>query len=273
MKRLVGFTVATLFVLVGAAEVAGQSPSAGLRGTVRDAAGVVPGATVILVNEETSARRSTVTTDVGEYLFPDVSPGTYTVTVSVSGYKTFENKGIPIRTDMVTVDASLELGGLTEEVVVVGTRRTDRTVGNSPTPIDVLPGDVLVRQGASNLNDALRTQVVSLNVQRFVAQDGAAFIRPFSLRGLPADQTLVLVNGKRRHRSALVQITNQPLSAGAQGPDLSTIPSIAVEHVEVLRDGAAAQYGSEDSTPRATGRIIHSKQTRVFRSPPQVSST
>lgn len=141
--------------------------------------------------------------------------------------------------------ASEEGGETLGEVVVTGTRRSDRTVEKSPTPIDVISGDSLQQQGFSSLNDALRTEVVSLNVQRFVAQDGAAFIRPFSLRGLPSDQTLVLVNGKRRHRSALVQITNQPLSAGAQGADLATIPAIAVKQIEVLRDGAAAQYGSD----------------------------
>lgn len=132
-----------------------------------------------------------------------------------------------------------------EEVVVTGTRRAGVDTMESMRPIDVIGAEALSEQGASNLNDALRTQVVSLNVQRFVAQDGSAFIRPFSLRGLPPDQTLVLVNGKRRHRAALVQITNQPLAAGAQGPDLATIPSIAVEQIEVLRDGAAAQYGSD----------------------------
>lgn len=132
-----------------------------------------------------------------------------------------------------------------EEVVVTGSRRAGQTVATSARPIDLIGSDELAAQGATNLNDALRSQVVSLNVQRFVAQDGSAFIRPFSLRGLPPDQTLVLVNGKRRHRAALVQITNQPLAAGAQGVDLSSIPSIAVEQIEVLRDGAAAQYGSD----------------------------
>jgi len=128
---------------------------------------------------------------------------------------------------------------------VTGTRRAGTTVETSSRPIDLVTGEALSEQGATNLNDALRTQVVSLNVQQFVAQDGSAFVRPFTLRGLPPDQTLVLVNGKRRHRSALVQITNQPLSAGAQGPDLATIPSIAIDQVEVLRDGASAQYGSD----------------------------
>lgn len=132
-----------------------------------------------------------------------------------------------------------------ESVVVTGTRRVGVTVPESATPIDVVSSDQLTKQGASNLNDSLRTAVPSLNVQRFVAQGESAFVRPFSLRGLPPDQTLVLVNGKRRHRSAFIQITNQPLGAGAQGPDLSTIPGIAVDRVEVLRDGAAAQYGSD----------------------------
>lgn len=131
------------------------------------------------------------------------------------------------------------------DIVVTGTRRTGVTVVDSVRPVDVVSSETLERTGSSNLNDALRSTVPSLNVQKFSAQDGSAFIRPFSLRGLPPDQTLVLVNGKRRHRSALVQISNQPLAAGAQGPDLASIPSIAIEQIEVLRDGAAAQYGSD----------------------------
>jgi len=132
-----------------------------------------------------------------------------------------------------------------QEVVVTGTRRAGVTLTETSTPVDVVSGETLQRQGSSDLNDALKTTVVSLNVQKFVAQDASAFVRPFSLRGLPPDQTLVLINGKRRHRSAVVQITNQPLAAGAQGVDLSTIPAIAVDRIEVLRDGAAAQYGSD----------------------------
>lgn len=132
-----------------------------------------------------------------------------------------------------------------QEIIVTGTRRDGVTAIESARPVDIVSSDTLERQGSSNLNDALKTAVPSLNVQKFVAQDGSAFVRPFSLRGLPPDQTLVLVNNKRRHRSALVQITNQPLAAGAQGADLSTIPSNAIKSIEVLRDGAAAQYGSD----------------------------
>ena len=142
-------------------------------------------------------------------------------------------------------DATKDAAQSDQMIIVTGTRREGVTAIESARPVDIVSAEVLTRQGASNLNDALRTAVPSLNVQQFVGQDGSAFIRPFSLRGLPPDQTLVLLNNKRRHRSALVQITNQPLAAGAQGPDLSSIPMIAIKSIEVLRDGAAAQYGSD----------------------------
>jgi len=232
-----------MFVVI--TELSAQSPPGGVRGTVRDNAGVLPGANVTLVSEETGVRRSAVSSAVGEYAFPNVPAGAYTVTASLSGFRTFTSQRLQVAAQTITVDATLEIGTLSEEVVVIGSRRADRTIGNSTTPIDVFSGETLVRQGASNLNDVLRNEIVSFNVPKFVAQDGAAFIRPFTLRGLPPDQTLVLINGKRRHRSALVQITNQPLASGAQGADIQAIPSIAVGQVEVLRDGAAAQYGSD----------------------------
>jgi iron complex outermembrane receptor protein len=118
-------------------------------------------------------------------------------------------------------------------------------VVDSASPIDIISGETLSQTSFADMTDVLRTQVVSLNVQRFSTQDGAAFVRPFSLRGLPPDQTLFLLNGKRRHRSAVVQLSNQPLARGSQGPDLATIPTIAIEQLEVLRDGASAQYGSD----------------------------
>ncbi len=245
MRHFSKLLAAVLAATMAVEEAAGQSSTGGLRGTVTDAGGSVPGATVSLVNETTQGRRSTTTNARGEYAFADLAPGTYSLSVALIGYKTVEKRGLEVAADVLTVDASLEIGARVETVVVVGTRRADRTVGTSTTPIDVFKGEDLVRVGASNLNDALRAQVVAFNVQRFVAQDGSAFVRPFTLRGLPPDQTLVLVNGKRRHRSALVQITNQPLAAGAQGPDMQAIPAIAVEAGEVLRDGAAAQYGSD----------------------------
>lgn len=132
-----------------------------------------------------------------------------------------------------------------EEVVVTGTRRVDTTAAESAAPIDIISAEMLSETSFADMTDVLRTQVVSLNVSRYSTNEGAAFVRPFTLRGLPPDETLFLLNGKRRHRSAVVQMSNQPLARGSQGPDLATIPTIAIEQLEVLRDGASAQYGSD----------------------------
>jgi len=132
-----------------------------------------------------------------------------------------------------------------KEIIVTGTRRNDLTAAQSPTPIDIISSDELLNQGSSDVTDILRQQVPALNVQRFTSNDGSVFTRPYSMRGLPPDQTLVLVNGKRRHRGATVQLSNIPYIRGSQGPDLATIPSIAIGQLEVLRDGASANYGSD----------------------------
>ncbi len=133
------------------------------------------------------------------------------------------------------------------DIVVTGTRRTDRSITESAIPVDVLSGAELQQQPSGDMNNILRNLVPSFNLGRNIGinSDGTAFVRPPTLRGLPPDQVLVLVNGKRRHRSALVQLNGGSLAGGAQAVDLSQIPSIAIERVEVLRDGAAAQYGSD----------------------------
>jgi iron complex outermembrane receptor protein len=130
-------------------------------------------------------------------------------------------------------------------IVVTGTRRTDRTVAESPVPIDVFTADDFKAQPSPQLQNIIKTLVPSFNQNRNLLGDASAFVRPPNLRGLPADQILVLINGKRMHRSALVQVTGDSLNAGSQGPDLSQISSPAVGRIEVLRDGAAAQYGSD----------------------------
>ncbi|MBX3706220.1 MAG: TonB-dependent receptor [Pseudomonadales bacterium] len=132
-----------------------------------------------------------------------------------------------------------------EEVVVVGTRRDGRSAEDSPVPVDVLGGDEFVRQGNTDMDDLLRMLIPSYNVNAQPISDAATLIRPAKLRGLPPDSTLVLVNGKRRHRSAVIAFLGDGTADGSQGPDISVIPGIALKQVEVLRDGAAAQYGSD----------------------------
>jgi len=128
-----------------------------------------------------------------------------------------------------------------ETVVVTGARGAPRSIADSPVPVDVLSEGDIAAVSFTDTNDVLRTLVPSYTLSRQPISDGGTFIRPASLRGLPTDKTLVLVNSKRRHRAALVQIGG----SGTQGPDIATIPSTALKTVEVLRDGAAAQYGSD----------------------------
>ncbi|MDG3439986.1 TonB-dependent receptor plug domain-containing protein [Nitrospirillum amazonense] len=131
-----------------------------------------------------------------------------------------------------------------DEVVVTGTRRSDRTVASSPVPIDVLPVDELEKTGLVQTTQMLRALVPSFNFPQPANTDGTDHVRPATLRGLSPDQTLVLVNGKRRHVSAVLNL-NGSVGRGSDAVDLNTIPSIAIEKIEVLRDGAAAQYGSD----------------------------
>jgi iron complex outermembrane recepter protein len=134
------------------------------------------------------------------------------------------------------------------EVIVTGTRRQDRTVAESSAPIDVLTGAELASYPAANMLDTLSNLVPSFVVGQNAISDASSFVRSPSLRGLPADEMLVMLNGKRMNRSALVQVFQggeTELAFGSQGPDLNSIPSIAVKSLEILRDGASAQYGSD----------------------------
>ena len=128
-----------------------------------------------------------------------------------------------------------------EEIVTIGTRRQGRTALDTAVPIDVFNQEDLDSVSSSDMLDVIKTLVPSFNVGRVPIGDGATMIRPPQLRGLDADKTLVLINGKRRHRAALVNLGG----FGAHGPDLATIPAIALKSVEVLRDGASALYGSD----------------------------
>ncbi|WP_068303113.1 TonB-dependent receptor plug domain-containing protein [Kordiimonas lacus] len=140
---------------------------------------------------------------------------------------------------------SADDGFAIEEVVVTGSRRAARSAADTPAPVDVISADQFANQGDGDMSNLLRTVVPSYNVNAQPISDAATLVRPANLRGLAPDQTLVLLNGKRRHRAAVISFLGGGLSDGAQGPDISVIPSIALKQVEVLRDGAAAQYGSD----------------------------
>ncbi|MYI76229.1 MAG: TonB-dependent receptor plug domain-containing protein, partial [Gammaproteobacteria bacterium] len=146
-----------------------------------------------------------------------------------------------------TVDATaIEDAEEIEELTVLGSRSlTPRTVEDSTAPIDFFSGEELLAIGnAADVTDALRANVPYFNAS-MASGDGDTFVRPTSLRGLAPDQHLVLINGKRRHRAALIAEFVPAAGKGAHGPNIGMIPSIAIDSVQILRDGASAQYGSD----------------------------
>lgn len=131
-----------------------------------------------------------------------------------------------------------------DTVVVTGTRVSGRTATETAAPVDIVAVDVLERSGSTELNQTLSVALPSFNFPRPGLADGTDTVRPATLRGLGPDQSLVLVNSKRRHAAALVNV-NGTVGRGASAVDLNTIPMAAIQSVEVLRDGASAQYGSD----------------------------
>ena len=133
-------------------------------------------------------------------------------------------------------------------ILVIGTRRTDRSILDSASPVDVVSAADLATQPASNILDVIKNLVPSFYVGSNAIADASTFVRAPSLRGLSADEVLVMMNGKRLVRSALVQVFtggDTALSFGSQGADISTIPSLGIGNLQILRDGATAQYGSD----------------------------
>ena len=142
-----------------------------------------------------------------------------------------------------------------KEIVIIGTRRTDRSVTDSASPIDVIGATELQQAPQVNMLDIVRSLVPSFYVPQNTISDASTFVRSPSLRGLGADQILIMVNGKRYNRSALVSVytgADTALSFGSQGADIANIPAIAIKNLQVLRDGATAQYGSD-----AIGGVIN----------------
>ena len=167
---------------------------------------------------------------------------TKAVLVSYVGYI---SKEIALLDSLTSLEIALEKAELQNEVVITGSRNLSRTRIGTPVPVDVIPVSQLANEvGQVDLNQLLTYVAPSFQSARQTISDGTDHIDPAQLRGLGSDQVLVLVNGKRRHQSALVNV-NGTVNRGQVGTDLSAIPASAIERIEVLRDGAAAQYGSD----------------------------
>ncbi len=201
---------------------------------VDDQSQPLPGVSVVIKGTQTG----TVTDFDGKYII-----GASAGQVLVFSYVGFEKQEVTVSGS--TLDIVLQSGVALDEIVLVGTRNANRTVIETPVPIDVL--DIKELASASpqvNLNQILNYVAPSFSSNTQTISDGTDHIDPASLRGLGPDQVLVLINGKRRHTTSLVNV-NGTFGRGSVGTDLNAIPAAAIQRIEVLRDGAAAQYGSD----------------------------
>ena len=197
------------------------------------------GASVVVVG----TARSVLTNEKGQYRL-SVPAGVHSVRARLIGHEAAEERVVVPAGQTVTVDFKLTATPLSlNEIVVVGAR-TSRTAVETPVPVDVITSQEVQETGHTEVNQILATLAPSFNASHQTIADGSDHINPASLRGLGPDQVLVLVNGKRRHSSALVHV-NGTFGRGTVGVDLNAIPAAAIERIEVLRDGAAAQYGSD----------------------------
>ncbi len=236
-----------LALLLGSGLGLAQAQSSStLSGVVTDASGsVISGAEVVASNTATGAEMADSTGADGRYELT-LEAGVYTVTAGASGFEFAIADGVELAAgESVGRDFRLIVAAVTETVVVIGSRAEPRSVTESTVPVDVIGISDLARQGSRDLVSQLRTVVPSFNINTQPISDAATVVRPANLRNLAPDHTLILVNGKRRHRAAVITWLGNGIADGSQGPDISVIPSIAIRQVEVLRDGAAAQYGSD----------------------------
>ena len=164
--------------------------------------------------------------------------------------------GLVVATTVVSPQQSFaQSDEMIEEIVTTGTRRADRSATDSPVPIDVIAGTEFTQAASADVQDLLRTAVPSFDVNTQPISDAATVSRPANVRGLSPDNVLILVNGKRRHRGSVISFLGGGISDGAQGVDISSIPALALKQVEVLRDGASSQYGS-DAIAGVVGSVV-----------------
>ena len=214
-----------------------------IQGVVKDAEQTITGVTLTIAGSSQSA----ATDQNGQYVLKLTAAGTYRVTASYIGYQSVQ-KTVTVAADQtVTLDFTLvaDAGTNLNDVVVLGSRSAPRSYLDTPVPVDVVDIKRLTQSAPQvSLNQILNFVAPSFTSNVMSLTDGTDHIDPASLRGLGPDQVLVLVNGKRRHTTSLINI-NGSLGKGSVGTDLNAIPTAAIKRVEILRDGASAQYGSD----------------------------
>ncbi|HVZ77061.1 MAG TPA: TonB-dependent receptor, partial [Gemmatimonadaceae bacterium] len=245
---LLGTSVDVLFSDLGQAMLVKRAPApppvavGTVSGRVTDATTGEPlqGASLTLVG----TRMGALANSNGQYTI-SAPPGRYLLRARLLGYIVASDSVTVMDGQATTHDFALQRAvGTLSEVVVTGTRVPGRTAVDAPAPVDVFTAQEIRQSGRTETSQILELLAPSFNFPRPSVTDGTDHIRPATLRGLNSDQVLVLINGKRRHNSSLVNI-NGSVGRGSMAVDLNAIPPSAIDHIEILRDGAAAQYGSD----------------------------
>ncbi len=229
-----------LLVFLLGISIATFAQKGSISGNISDADGPLIGATILVKGTGIGT-----STDLdGNFSF-NINPGTYGVEASYVGYGSQIIEVTVPEGGVGTANFNLSEGINFDEIIVTGTRASARTNTDAPVPIDIINMDKLTAAAPqTNLNQILHYAAPSFSSNTQTISDGTDHIDPASLRGLGPDQVLVLINGKRRHNSSLVNV-NGTFGRGNVGTDLNAIPAAAIDKIEVLRDGAAAQYGSD----------------------------
>lgn len=241
-KSIFRFSVTLPILLIFTIGIAFGQIKGTLEGKISDkkSGDALPGANIVVVG----TKLGTASGGNGYYNL-SLPPGRYEIKVLFMGYKSATQTVSITANETSTLEFALDQDLiLAEEVVVLGTRVSGRTVIESSVPIDVITEMEIRKAGVTQTTELLKMLVPSYTAPQNSNTDGSDHVRPAALRGLGPDQVLVLINGKRRHTSALVHL-NGSIGRGSTGADLNAIPAAAIERIEVLRDGAAAQYGSD----------------------------
>ena len=232
----------TLLLMLAPALLAAQGGT--IRGRVADAAGA-PLARALIAAEGAGLRATS--DEQGRYEIRGVPAGSYTLRARLLGYvpqtaRVTVGEGATVQQDFALAAQAISLSPVD---VVVGSRARHTAAEELAVPVDVFTAEMLGQQGTSETGQILQALAPSINFPRQSVTDATDIVRPFTLRGLSPDHTLVLVNGWRRHQMAVLNTFAYGMGAGSSGVDLNAIPSGAIDRIEVLRDGASAQYGSD----------------------------
>jgi iron complex outermembrane receptor protein len=244
MRSCIAARLALSILTIVAAPTAAHAQVGAIRGKVVDSTGApVPGA--LLAVDRTAVRAQA--TSLGNYALLGVPAGVRTIRAQIIGYTPTTVEATVTANETLTLNITLQRSTvrLAAVDIVVGSRASHKAADEVAVPVDIIPAEVIAQQGTSELSAILENVSPSVNFPRQSVTDADDIVRPFTMRGLSPDHTLVLVNGVRRHRSALVHTFAFGEPAGATGVDLNAVPASAIGRMEVLRDGASAQYGSE----------------------------